>query len=324
MCHLCHTTYGRPVGPTIRFLAPLGSRSRARYTGLTPYIPILQGARSGRRIHPRGIFSALESGRDLPKMRNRVWTFEYAQGFAAGMTACSIVGLGVAWLFSASDTETQSVYATFAAVPVAIAAALVAMIVARYQINIVRSQDLAAARAVLPLALTRIVQISDDAISLAAGTYDPLPENINIVRQILKVDDNIIQILRDNIKSADPDIQDWISTVIGRYQVYFARLDWWCKAPIPTVDAMGRRNIDIYRQGAMMDWAMLHALSSHLFEYGRRSSERVPNKIDKKTILHPIPLDQYEFNDDFRKLADGRIACLGDGSLARFSFERSI
>jgi len=257
----------------------------------------------------------------MPKS-NRFKTFDFWDGAVFGVTATSITALMIAWLLSGRSFDDQRVLVTLIAIPVAFLGAFVSLSVVRYQVNNSRTQDLASARVVLPLALTRMMNVANNGILLASGQHASPPTNLEDARNLLTLDEKIIDILRDNVRAADPITRKWLSVTVARYQVYHARIDGWWNSSPSTVNAAGETVFSFEQEDALMDWATFFALVEHLYEYARDVVDHVPERLDASRIrlayFHNI--FSIDFTSAFEQRINARVGRLSDGRLEHFQF----
>lgn len=259
----------------------------------------------------------------MPK-NSRFKTFDFWDGAVFGITASSITALIIAWFLSGRSLDDQRILVTLIAIPVAFVGAMVSLSVVRYQVNNARTQDLASARVVLPLALTRMIDVANNGILLASGQHASPVTKLDEVRTLLTLDEKIIDIVRDNVRAADPITRNWLSVTIARYQVYFARIDdWWNSSP-PTVNHAGETVFSHQREDALLDWATFFALVEHLYEYARDVIDNVPEHLDASRISSAffMNLSSIDFDNTFEQRIEVRVSRLADGRLEHFQFRR--
>lgn len=256
------------------------------------------------------------------KMKYRFSTFEFWDGFVAGVTAFFLVALAFGWFWSEAGSELRSGITTLLAAGVSLAAVSSAFWATRHQINNTRMQDLAASKAVLPLALTKLVEVSRNGIMLAANQHPSPPKNLTEIINMLSLDDKVIDILKDNIRVADAGSRDWMSATIARYQIYFARVDNWWAPTDSEVATYGEFSLSVEREDALLDWATLHALAAHHFSYARGSVNCVPVRLPANEIRTALFINLYctSFDERLEKSIERRTARVGDGRVDNFLF----
>jgi hypothetical protein len=137
-----------------------------------------------------------------------------------------------------------------------------------------RSKEELAARAVLPLALSQLVQYASECLrvikdrSVQPGMLpgDPLDENAGLPT----VQRDIIGTLQACVRYADNTVVGQISTLLAAIQVQQARLR---ELIIRSARRPDRRIPRFEAIGAMIDAAEIHAKASALFEYGREIAD---------------------------------------------------
>jgi len=252
---------------------------------------------------------------------NKFKSFDFWDGATFGAAVTAIIALGIAWIFAESSTDNYQTLATIVTIPAAVIAASIALYGIRYQIGNVRQQDLASAKAVLPLALTRMIEVSQFGMLLAAGRKNPLSTSQG-TQELLKLDDVVLQILRDNIKSADPITREWLVVTIARYQIYFSRAKNWIESSPPSTNAYGDVVLNLERQDAVLDWATFHMLAEQMFEYARGSVAHAPKSFDSQRINSALFLNGIDsiFTQDFEDRKKLRINCYADGNIQHLKF----
>lgn len=254
--------------------------------------------------------------------KGRFKTFDFWDGFVFGLAVFSASLFIFAWLFWSKSPEERSVLATLATIPAAFFAALVAFMVTRYQLNYGTDQDLRSAKAVLPLALTKLIEISESAIRIIAGQHQNPYITLDETRKELILPEDVIDILRDNIRSSDLITQEWLSALVSWYQVYFARINGWWDSPFPRVDPLATLHLDLSREQALLDWATLHALTANLFEYARNGTQCAPKFLDTNLIRSAFfhSIYEVELDDRFNKFLNIRLDRIQDGRIDHFRF----
>lgn len=251
-------------------------------------------------------------------MQGRFRSFDFWDGAVFGVAVSTIAALIAVIVFGAIPKEHWSVLATLTSVPIAAIAAWIALHATRYQINYARVQDLEAARAVLPLALSRAISVAKSGMEYASGSAVGTRQQIE---EALSLDEAVISIFRDCIRAADPVTREWLQVLIARYQVYHARMDTWCQSAVPANNG-GVLSLVTQREDAIMDWATFHALVEHFYPFARRMTEAVPRRLDATRLrsayfLHLFHLD---FHPTFQARIDRRNERLADGDIEHFRF----
>lgn len=146
-----------------------------------------------------------------------------------------------------------------------------------------RTAKLKADRAVLPLALTKIVQVAHDGMSfsLKDDSFYKSAKNADLVARQLALDEVVLTTLKQCIEFSDPLTQRWISALIANFQVSNSRLVGAIADPDRVVSEGNKRE-------SAFDWAAIYALTIHLFKFARGSLEQVPEKLDVNNIRIPL------------------------------------
>lgn len=136
-----------------------------------------------------------------------------------------------------------------------------------------------AAKAVLPLALSRLSEIANKAseISLSDDDFFDDPANVEIVKRELEIGDATIGTLKECIEFSDPMTQEWISLALAHYQVARSRL-------VASIAVDGFLVTNETRADHVFDWELTRAIVEHLFEYARGSKDRPPETLEPANI----------------------------------------
>ncbi|MFY0309632.1 hypothetical protein ACFMBG_07015 [Leisingera sp. D0M16] len=171
-----------------------------------------------------------------------------------------------------------------------------------------------------------MIDIADNAILLASGEHSRPPTSLEEAREMLRLDDEIIQIIRDNVRAADPVTRRWLTVMIARYQVYFSRInDWWNATP-PMTNPIGQTQFNPNREDALLDWATFHALVGHHYEYARSAIDQVPTRMDPSRIRSAFfhNIFHIDFTTGFEKRIEYRLARIKDGRVEHFEFKLNL
>lgn len=180
----------------------------------------------------------------------------------------------------------------FSTILAAIAAALIALIGVRRQIEngekleeSRRQASLRAAKATLPLALSRLSQVSERGAHHCLMKPEERSEKIN-------VPDDAIGILKSCIEYSDPISSRWLAAIIARFQILTSRL---------TND--GIFAADFPNQVAAVDWIILRKVIEHCFDYARGTNDSlcIPLTIDLNQVSIPIDITA-KFPDEIPEL----------------------
>jgi hypothetical protein len=143
-----------------------------------------------------------------------------------------------------------------------------------------------AARAVLPLALSAIVDYAEAVVSSLTTTPTYSSYRAVVVPSAPYVppdfDTASIMVLRDVIESASPEIGDRVATLLARVQVLAARLRALAANLLPSSRAVGLEHNAV---DYTIDAAVIFARASALFRYARRETDDAPDQIPSPTEL---------------------------------------
>ena len=145
-----------------------------------------------------------------------------------------------------------------------------------------RLAHLKAAKAVLPLALSHMNQVARKGLEFSLQTLDLYhdKENLKTVKAALDLGDSVLPTLRDCIEYADPVSGDWLSLIIQKYQLCFARL----LGAMEDDGAILGEDSPAYHA---VDWVELLAFIDHIWPYAR-AEQPVPNLLEAAKICMPI------------------------------------
>lgn len=255
--------------------------------------------------------------------RSRFRSFDFWDGAVFGFALSLVFLFALSWAFSSAVQENWRALASLVAIPVAFLGAFVSLHATRYQLNHKRSQDLASARAVLPLAISRLFEVGETAILIAADRHPSQPASLEEAQQMLRIENGIIEALRDNIASADDATSQWLSVTLAWYQVYHSRLSTWFATPAPIPLQDGTTNFGHQREEALMNWATFTALIEHFYPYARGAEPRVGSRLDTSRISAAFARTHIdlEMTANFQARLDLRLNRFSDGEISKFQFK---
>jgi hypothetical protein len=183
-----------------------------------------------------------------------------------GAAIALMITFAVAGLLDYYGPEYWSLISRFVAIPAALIGALMAWNISRLQVRHQSTRDLAAWKAVLPLALSDFAAAAQSGMLIAAKKHPEQPTNSNDLKRLLSLQESTLQTLQNCIKNSDPITEKWLSLVIAHYQVYVARSDSMLGPDFK--DNLGQTTeIHINQEATIISWAVLYALIEHHFEY---------------------------------------------------------
>jgi hypothetical protein len=196
--------------------------------------------------------------------------FGFLQNFPLGIFLGFVAAIFLFWLLGADLSEDLTNYGTYLLTASAsLLASAVAFATVIWNGEKQREQRLFASRASLPMALSRLIDLSKRGIdySLRDNAFLNDPSNAREVEKSLLIPDGVMSILKDCMENeSDPDTRLWFARLLSSHQVYFARL----------TGMISDRNIrasDLYRAQHASEWCMFHALVEHLFDYARKGTK---------------------------------------------------
>ncbi|APG47702.1 hypothetical protein PhaeoP97_02308 [Phaeobacter porticola] len=181
--------------------------------------------------------------------------------------------------------------------------------------SIERSATQKAAKALLPIALSRFDEVCEKAVDIALSddTVFADPKNAVEVREALEIGDETVRILKECIEYSDEVTQEWLTIIFARYQVASSRL-------LGSVADPSRVITNHTRGSHAYDWEVIRAILNHLFSFARGQEDAPSDKIDLETIaissLHPM-LGTSRCNAAQERIRHFR-ARLNDGNLEDF------
>ena len=231
------------------------------------------------------------------------------------------VGVFANWLpLKTHGVETLKAWQTLVAGLLAIAAAGLGGLFVLYQTDANKRQEdakqtrnHAAARAVLPLALSALVEHADKAATeleklRATATGVRIMGPTGSIFLAPQVDPKVIRMLQDVIEDASDIVADRISNVISDVQVQDARLRSLSKTLLKSTRSIFT-TYDL--DGYILDSAVIYARGSALFEYARRETDDVPASFPSEeeivTALNLLGFDDFT-HPDLYKMAKARAA----------------
>jgi len=217
---------------------------------------------------------------------------EHLKNVSIGALLGSFVGIGFIVFVDAEIDPDLKRYGTYgitaivslAASALALAGVLANIETARTIENDRRTSDLKAAQSVLPLALTRFIEIAEIGIhrSCSPDAYFHDAENLKALRRDLHLDTEIIEILKDCIRSSDAGSREWLSNIVAHYQVCRSRM-------IGFVGDKNRAVRPSNKADSASDWIVLRALIQHAYGFAR-GADRIPETMSSDEISVPMNL----------------------------------
>lgn len=178
-----------------------------------------------------------------------------------------------------------------------------------------KSQSLAASRAMLPLALTQLVDIAGRAISINMKPIEALKdqEAASRIADELEINEEITRILKDCIRDSEGNAHIWLCHIVSHYQVYRSRTNGFLsdlKAGLVTDE----------RAKLASDWSVFLCIVEHLFAYSRGATD-APEKIDLRLPYFSTSIERAdpELAHELRRYFDLLADAFGNGTLRDFS-----
>ena len=167
-----------------------------------------------------------------------------------------------------------------------------------------RHQDLIrrkfnAARAVLPLVLSRLCGYAESSIRYAAKGREPISNNCEIIEETPAFPDDIIPLLKDIIEYADDKIAESTRDLVSEIQIRRYRLTDLPKTPEFTL--LSGETIISYLSVfdlAIFDAAHLYAHASNFFDYARHRKDEAPSLPTKDEVqkkLFRLGIEESKF-----------------------------
>lgn len=227
--------------------------------------------------------------------------FEHLKNVSIAVLLGSLLGIGFMVFIGAEfgpDLKRYGTYGITAIVSLvasglALAGVLANIETARAIENDRRANDLKAAQSVLPLALTRLVEVAEIGInkSCSPKSYFRDAENLKALRRDLHLDTEIIEILKDCIRSSDDGSREWLSNIVAHYQVCRSRM-------IAFVGDQNRLVNPITKAQSASDWIVLRALILHAYGFAR-GADRIPETMNSDEIS--VPMDLHLADSELNK-----------------------
>lgn len=214
--------------------------------------------------------------------RRSYWTTDKIEGAALGMFVASVAFLVLFWSLDITTVaDNEDLIVGLATVAGTVAGAYLAVWGIRKQIqdnrdivNDAAEAELIASRAMLPLALTRLVSVCDNNVRRNYDHGDLLTTNPQAT-ELHELDPQSIAILREAIKSASPANRERLAPVIRAYQVAFARSP---SGPVPPArPSMTHVYMDHDRHLNAINWASVQAIAEKAFPYSRARAATIPS-----------------------------------------------
>lgn len=252
-------------------------------------------------------------------LKQRYNIHSFTGGVILGATVALIFTFAVAGLLDYYGSDYWSLISRFVAIPAALIGALMAWNISRLQARHQSTRDLAAWKAVLPLALSDFATAAQNGMLIAAKRHPDQPTNSNEIRKLLSLQATTIQTLQNCIKNSDPITEKWLSLVIAHYQVYVSRSDSMLSTDF--ANNLGQTSkIHINQEATIIAWAVLYAVVEHHFEYSRGGVDAVPERIDTSRIAIALWKDLLvvAHNTGLNEAISKRVSRYGDGHISNF------
>jgi hypothetical protein len=252
-------------------------------------------------------------------LKQRYSTHSFTGGLLMGATIALILAFIVAGMLDYFGPEYLDIISRFVAIPAAMLGALAAWNISRLQIRHHTQRDLAAWKAVLPLALSDLSRVAQNGILIAAKRHSSPPSNQAELDSLLSLQSTTLEVFQNCIKSSDPVAEKWLSILIAHYQVYKSRSD----AMLGTrYVVLSGQNVRLHpeQQDSILSWAVLHALTAHHFNFSRNPSASISTFLDTSKIVSAIHLTSVGMaqNVDLQPALETKIARYGNGHVDKF------
>jgi hypothetical protein len=253
-------------------------------------------------------------------LRGRFSSFDFWDGAAFGAAAAMLAIFLIGSLFQIVGFNPDR----YVELALPVLAALLGIIglswVTRHQMNRQRAQDLASARAVLPLTLSRICHASQRGIEFFASPFIGDYQSWNKIISQLEIQPEDVSVLRDAVRSANPAASEWIVVLITNYQVALSQSRQFIEEAAPKDESARYASHLLQSNGDLpFHWSKVFAISEHLFDYARGGSDIVPENIDVSRLGHAI---KWRDHDLKIKEFDSRLSRFtrryGNGHISKF------
>jgi len=157
-----------------------------------------------------------------------------------------------------------------------------------------RSRKFESARAILPLALNRLVDYAEHALDFSLIGQDKFDKSETYEDAFPQLPDDVVPVLREVIEYADDDkVGHALRDLISDVQVHHARMLNLPRQEV-TVEATGRHCINMPRryERAIWDAVCFFIHASKLFDYARSRTDALPEKpTDEEVRARMVILD---------------------------------
>jgi len=218
--------------------------------------------------------------------------------FVAGLLIGFVFANALFWIFDSDlRDEISKNYLSIGGILAAIFAAYLALLGVRRQIGQQaelfesnRQANLAASRAALPLALSRVYSVCEKATdhALRNEAFWQSFEGRKTVLQDTELDDSTIETIKDCIRFADETSAAWLSILVSRYQI--------CSSS--HLSLMDRENLmllDSNRTGCAVQWSILRIIASHLLDFSRGEDQSVSARLNPDLLCLNINSEHWGY-----------------------------
>lgn len=218
------------------------------------------------------------------------WWYRHLKNFPLGLLLGAAFALFLAWAIDGDVGESLAKNGTY--IFSALASLLAASIALVGVFSNIENQNqlaernrlasLRAAKAVLPLALTKLYSVAEAGFDFALEeeTFYREPSNRETILAKLALDAAVLSTLKECISFGDEVSSAWLSAIIRKYQICFARHD----RRLSDHDLL---LMDFDRAGLAANWAILLAMVAHSFEFAR-GGQKIPEILVRKKLKLPL------------------------------------
>lgn len=206
--------------------------------------------------------------------------FHFFRNFPAGAFFGVFIGAVFIIVIQGEWPDDVQRYGTYGiTVVVSLLASAIALTTAIWNTETARHRKLKAAKASLPLALSRLIETARNGvqISLEDDVFFNDPDNASLIEERLAIPNEVFTTLKECIEFGDETSAQWLTNIIAHYRIYKTSL----------VNLAANQNMpphDVYRAEHAAEWIFWHAMVSHLFDFAR-GNDIVENAMKQELLL---------------------------------------
>ena len=218
----------------------------------------------------------------------------YTRNIASAALAGFVIGMAYVMVLSTNWEDNLIRYGTYG-ITILVSLFASAIAVGGVLLNLNKQQELIerrhiAARAVLPITLSRLHKLAEygfetvlDVPALREGNPEVAIKHL----KELQISSEDLTQIRECIEAADSETQAWLSLILAHWQIQESRLE---------TDLLDNNIIpkdERQLASAGVDWLIIRAMISHLYDYARTGSSP-SHTLESKELRIPLRIPKFD------------------------------